>query len=50
MFINKVYNMMEIMGVSFDGKDELAAYQLNGLSHVRFKHWESERVEEGLID
>lgn len=35
-FINEVYNMVNIMGVSFEEKVELAAYQLKGVDQVWF--------------
>ncbi|WMV57914.1 hypothetical protein MTR67_051299 [Solanum verrucosum] len=43
-FIDKLYKIMEIMGVSHLLNVELFTYKLKGVSQVWFKQWNEERV------
>lgn len=50
-FVDKVYKVLSIMGVTSVEKMELAAYQLKGFSHILFNWWKEARpVETGLIE
>lgn len=42
--------MVEIMGISFENKEELATYQLKGIAQFWFTQWKFEtNDEEGLL-
>ncbi|XP_055825507.1 uncharacterized protein LOC129894036 [Solanum dulcamara] len=47
-FIDEVYKVVDIIGVTLEEKAELAAYKLKGITQVWYTQWKSERVE-GLI-
>ncbi|WMV25450.1 hypothetical protein MTR67_018835, partial [Solanum verrucosum] len=50
-FIDEIYKIVEIMGVSMEEKTKLAAYQLKGVVQVRFNQWKEKRViDAGLVD
>ncbi|WMV08635.1 hypothetical protein MTR67_002020 [Solanum verrucosum] len=50
-FIDEVYNVLMIMGVTLVEKAELAAYQLKGVAQVWFDPWKEERaVDVGPLD
>ncbi|MDE0547717.1 hypothetical protein, partial [Microbacterium sp. C7(2022)] len=44
-FLDEVYKIMAIMGVSSEEKAELAAYQLIGLAQIWYEQWRMERLE-----
>ncbi|XP_055830827.1 uncharacterized protein LOC129899843 [Solanum dulcamara] len=48
-FIDEVYNIVDIMGVSSEEKVELAAYKLKGIAQVWYTQWKFKRVDEGPI-
>ncbi|WMV41642.1 hypothetical protein MTR67_035027 [Solanum verrucosum] len=50
-FIDELYKLVGIMGLSMIEKVDLSAYQLKGVSQVWFNQWKEERVvDEGLFD
>ncbi|WMV25576.1 hypothetical protein MTR67_018961 [Solanum verrucosum] len=50
-FINEVYKVLIIMGVTPVEKAELAAFQLNGVAQVWFNQWKERRaVDAGPLD
>ncbi|WMV57912.1 hypothetical protein MTR67_051297 [Solanum verrucosum] len=48
-FIDELYEIVEIMGVSPVEKVELIAYQLKGASQVWFKKWKEERNIDAIL-
>uniref|UniRef100_M1DTD9 Gag-pol polyprotein n=1 Tax=Solanum tuberosum TaxID=4113 RepID=M1DTD9_SOLTU len=44
-FIDEVYKILVIMGVTLVEKAELAAYQVKGVGQIWFNHWKEERSE-----
>ncbi|WMV59074.1 hypothetical protein MTR67_052459 [Solanum verrucosum] len=42
-FINEVYKVVEIMGITLVEKAKLAAYQLKGVAQVWFNQWNKKR-------
>ena len=50
-FIDKVFKVVDAMGVTPREKAELATYQLKDVAQVRFEQWRDERpLRYGLVD
>ena len=45
-FLEQVHKVTDFMGVTTVESDELAAYQLQDVSHTWFKQWKSERADD----
>ncbi|XP_055818539.1 uncharacterized protein LOC129887455 [Solanum dulcamara] len=49
-FIDEVYKIVSIMGVTLEEKAELAVYQLKCVAQLWYTQWKSEKVDEGPVE